>query len=185
MIYISIDPGMSGAVAVINEENIEIFNTPLKKEDGDNDYDIKAMSDILKKHQNEDVICMIEAVFSMNSQGVVSVFNFGRGKGLWEGIAHCCNFKVFMVSPQTWKKYYPELIMHTKIDKALPKKEQDKLKRLKKAEAKTKARELASKLYPSLSDRFKKVKDDGPAESLLMALYIKNQHIEGKLQDKQ
>jgi hypothetical protein len=39
-----------------------------------------------------------------------SVFHFGRGKGIWEGIArHFGLSPSKMVPPQTWKKSYPEL----------------------------------------------------------------------------
>ena len=41
MIYIGIDVGMSGGIAIISEKEVEIFETPLLKEDGYNDYDIK------------------------------------------------------------------------------------------------------------------------------------------------
>ena len=58
--------------------------------------------------------------------------------------------------------------------KKLNKKEIDKLGRQFKSLAKTEARMLVSKLFPSISDRFIKKNTDGMAESILIALYGKN-----------
>lgn len=181
MIFIAMDPGMSGAVSIIEENDVFVFDVPTKVIDEKKDYDIKTMSAILRKYEKEQVICLIENVYSMSAQGVVSVFSFGRGKGIWEGVAHTLGFNVFMVSPQAWKKSFPELINKIKPDKTKSKSEQSKEKRLNKAAAKTRARELASKLYPKLADKFAKVKDDGRAEAILMATHIKDQYLKGNI----
>lgn len=192
-VYVAIDPGMSGAVCILEGDTVSIHDTPLlKKPNGDQDYDISAMAAVFKPYARKDVVCLIEAVFSMTGQGVSSSFNFGRGKGLWEGIAGAYDFHVTMVSPQTWKKRYPELkaekiempqILKDKCPskaneknayKAV-KKDYERLKRQAKAASKSKAREMASQLYPALATQFKKVNSDGRAEALLMALYVREQ----------
>ena len=67
-----------------------------------------------------------------------------------------------------------------KIIAALKKEQKDnkneiaKLGRKVKSHAKDAAREEAARLYPNLSDSFKRKKDDGRAESLLIAEYIKD-----------
>ena len=58
------------------------------------------------------------------------------------------------------------------------KKQIDKLGRQVKAEAKTLARHLASDFYPELSDNFVKKNSDGVAESLLIALYGRDNQVE-------
>ena len=192
MIYIGIDPGQTGAVAIIDSGNVSVFDAPLKKVEktGKKDYDIAAMANILRPYAKKEVYIVIEAVFSMTQQGVSSVFNFGRGKGLWEGIAWAFEFDVHMVTPQTWKKSYTELAPPAKDPNApkkpkVPapktaneKKEAAKQKRLVKALAKEKARELAGKLYPQLKDRFKTVNSDGRAEAVLIAHYAEKQQTE-------
>lgn len=186
-VFIGIDPGQGGAVAIIDGDMITVFDTPLKivEKTGKKDYDIAAMSDIFRPYLKRKVIACEEAVFSMSAQGVSSVFHFGRGKGLWEGILWAFQFEVHMIAPQTWKKSLEGLIQHkdpNKIkepeptslkDKRALKKETDREKRLKKAAAKAKARELAAKMFPQLSDRFKTVNSDGRAEACLIANYAR------------
>ena len=54
------------------------------------------------------------------------------------------------------------------------KKEADRLGREAKSEAKQSARNYAIKLYPDLSDEFKRVKDDGKSDALLIGLYFRD-----------
>jgi crossover junction endodeoxyribonuclease RuvC len=191
MIYIGIDPGLSGAVCVLDGNNVTIFEVPTaKQKNGKDDYLISEMANFLETYRNNSVICVIENVFSMTGQGVSSSFNFGRGKGIWEGIAHSMGFDVHMVSPQTWKKFFPilqaEKVEIPQILKDKPprtakekevykeiKRDYERQKRLSKSGAKTKARELASSLYPSLADQFKRVNSDGKAEALLICEFAK------------
>ena len=194
MIYIGIDPGQSGAVAIIENSNVSVFDAPMKKVEktGKKDYDIAAMAAILHPYYGKPVTIIIEAVFSMTQQGVSSVFNFGRGKGLWEGIAWAYGFNVHMVTPQKWKKYYVSLappakdpLAPKKPKEAKPKtknekKEAAKQKRLVKALAKEKARTLAGEMYPQLKDRFKTVNSDGRAEAVLIAHYAEKNYTESK-----
>ncbi len=191
MIYIGIDPGQTGAVAIIDDGNVSVFDAPLKKVEktGKKDYDIAAMAAILKPYANQKVTIIIEAVFAMSQQGVTSMFNFGRGKGLWEGIAWAYGFNVHMVSPQTWKKGYVELAPPTKDpnkpkdkkpETTKEKAEAAKQKRLTKALAKEKARTLAGTFYPLLKDRFKTVNSDGRAEAVLIARYAEKHYTEIK-----
>jgi len=102
------------------------------------------------------------------------------------------------VTPQRWKKEFPELTtsvmvakkaeakelraygktLKEKAPKEQNKKDVDKLNRQVKAEAKTAARELVSGKYPKLSDMLKKKNADGVAESLLIALFARNKQDE-------
>ena len=184
--FIAIDPGLSGAVGVISEDgSTSVFDTATHKIKGKEEYDIAAMVDTLARYRGQNVVCMIENVHSMPGQGVSSTFGFGRGKGIWEGIAYAMGFRVVMVAPQTWKKAYPELVAvkipvkDTTGKTPKEKKEIDaataKEKRLAKAAAKTKARELAAAKFPKHADVLKTVNSDGRAEALLMAVYIKDQ----------
>jgi hypothetical protein len=187
MIHIAVDPGVSGAVAVLSS-SMDVFDVPtFKTKLGKTEYDIPKMVNLLRVYS--DVVCMIEAVHAMPGNGGVSMFSFGRGKGIWEGITHALGFKVIMVSPQSWKKAYPELLTpkQPKTSESLKDlrgksvkerkeltKAAAKAKRLVKAASKAKARELAAQMYPELSDRFTTVNSDGRAEAVLMAHYMKN-----------
>lgn len=191
-VYIGIDPGLGGAVTIINDGTPSIFDVPtFKKATGKEDYDMPSMARLLRPYfmlPGKLVVAVIEDVHAMPGQGGVSMFNFGRGKGIWEGICAAFGFEVHMVSPQTWKKDYPELLIHkdkpqktlkkntklTKAEKEAEKamaKELAREKRLAKAASKAKARGKAGELYPSLASQFEKVNSDGRAESLLIARY--------------
>lgn len=139
---------MGGAVCVIQGETVRVFDTPLSV----GQYDPAAMSQLLQGLRG---IALIESVHAMPKQGLSSTFNFGRGLGLWEGICAASGIEVTKVSPQKWKSGYPEL------------------QGLDRKAAKAKARELAARLKPELADSFKRARDDGRAEALLMALYLR------------
>ncbi len=178
--FIGIDPGKGGAVGVIDEGgNAFVFDTPTKKHPKTKKdiYDIPAMAEIFRAYVGKNVCVVIEDVHAMPGNGGVSMFDFGRGKGLWEGIVAAFSFRVNMVTPQMWKKIsFPELIVSLDIKDKKPKtpkekKELAKLRRDAKVAAKAKARDVAGKLFPLLLDRFKNVNSDGRAEALLIAIY--------------
>jgi crossover junction endodeoxyribonuclease RuvC len=56
------------------------------------------------------------------------------------------------------------------------KKEQDKIRRQIKENAKSGARSLAAQLYPSQKDKFEQVQADGLAESLLLAIFTRDNY---------
>jgi len=156
MIYIGIDPGLNGAVGIINEDLVppfEVHDTPTFTVEGSKSkrkYNVPEMAKILSKFAGRnDVLVILESVHSMPKQGVASSFCFGEGLGMWEGIIAAFGFPLEMPSPQRWKK----AIM---ADQG---KEKDA------------ARFKASQLFPSISDQFSRVKDDGRAEALLLAEY--------------
>ena len=189
VVFAGIDPGMHGGLAIKDGNKISVYSPPLLKKIKDKqDYDIAGMAAILRPYQNRNVIICIEAVFSFKAQGVSSMFNFGRGKGIWEGIAHAFGFHVFMISPQRWKKHFDLIHKHIKpLHK--PKTEEEKKaaekeRRLIKVAAKVKSRELASKLYPELASSFVKVNSDGLAEAVLIAHYAE-QHKDELLKTKE
>lgn len=187
MTYIGIDPGLGGAVAIKNGDSVSVFDVPTAKtKKGKEDYDLAAMSKILAPYKG--AVAYIEDVHAMPGNGGVSMFNFGRGKGLWEMAIVANGLTIVYVSPQTWKKDYPELVPvkapkkpkgsapKTKKEKA----EAAKQKRLVKALAKETARKLAGTLYPQLADRFKTVNSDGRAEAVLIAKYAEKHYMENK-----
>lgn len=77
------------------------------------------------------------------------------------------------IKDKATKKEKQNIIKSIKNEVKLNYKEIEKLNRKAQSEAKKAARALASDMYPDLKDEFKKVADDGKAESLLIALYGK------------
>mgnify|MGYP001259716292 CR=1 FL=1 len=201
-LIIGIDPGINGAIAVIDIKNdtTEVFDVPTvkvevsgrnKKTRKKSEYDKLSMSDLFKKYAKRKVVVVMEQVHAMPGQGVTSMFNFGRGVGLWEGIFAAYGWEPEFVTPQSWKKEYgdrlfknmtkPDILKTMKkadynrasvaerkeYDEA--KKKFESSKKSAKDDAKDEARTLAVELYPQLDDQFNRKKDSDRAEALLIA----------------
>lgn len=96
MIFIGIDPGAKGAMAVIQDSDVAVI--PFKSED----Y-IRYLEDI--KH-NYPCVCCIEEVHSMPKQGVSSTFALGRSYGWLLGMLDTIGIPYQIIKPQTWKKEF-------------------------------------------------------------------------------
>jgi crossover junction endodeoxyribonuclease RuvC len=155
MIYIGIDPGLSGAVAVINDTAPvlhSVHDTPTILVEGEKTkrkYHAAAMALLLKPFEGTPALVVLENVHSMPKQGVASSFCFGEGLGIWKGIIAAYGLALEMPSPQRWKK----LLLADQ------------------GKEKEASRYKATQLFPSLADQLSRVKDDGRAEALLMAEY--------------
>lgn len=113
MIFVGIDPGMSGAVAFLDEQGnaFEIHDTPMltikRNKSIRREFDRPKMVEILRFPNSVDrnrVIVAIERVNSMPGQGVASSFSFGMGYGIWLGIIAALGYPVDLVHPVRWKK---------------------------------------------------------------------------------
>ena len=96
--YIGIDPGKSGALAVIHPDG-KIDVLP---------FDVVQYSFALARLQElpQYVTCCVEKVGAMPGQGVVSMFNFGHNLGMIEGLLRGYGIPYQLVPPQTWKKEF-------------------------------------------------------------------------------
>lgn len=153
-IYIGIDPGFKGAVAILHPNGeVTVTDTPSgtigksKRE-----YFINEMYKILKPYQDTTDVA-IEKVHSMPRQGVASAFTFGKGFGLWLGILTTLGIPYDEVTPQRWQG----VIM-------------DGGQRGKDA-----ARMRAITLFPGLAEQLKLKSHDGRADALLIAEWRKRQ----------
>ena len=98
MIYIGIDPGKNGGIALISDEKA-IART----------YSDKELIHICKfftKQFPEQCVCYLENVHAMPGQGVVSMFNFGQNFGFIQGVLSAFEIPYELVTPQKWKKEY-------------------------------------------------------------------------------
>ena len=161
MDIIGIDPGITGAVACIHKNGeAAIWDTPFieikKGKKKKNDYLPAEMARIVEKLDDnlddDPVHAFIEQVGAMPNQGVTSMFNFGKGYGMWIGILAALEIPYTFVTPQAWKK---ELMQGISDKNA--------------------SRLRAQQLYPSISDQLKLKKHDGRAEALLIAEYGRRQ----------
>lgn len=96
MISVGIDPGKSGAIAVMFD-NGDVHTSP---------FDAVRYIDILSGLKDTEVKCCLEKVSAMPGQGVVSMFNFGHNLGFIEGVLRAYGIPYQLVPPQTWKKEF-------------------------------------------------------------------------------
>ena len=105
-IYIGIDPGKNGGIALIYNDVAVCKRCPTT---------VLEMAEVIeswtdrKEAGNLQKQAIIEAVHSFPHQGVRSVFTFGEGYGKWLGILAAHKIPYTQVSPQKWMKFYQPL----------------------------------------------------------------------------
>jgi crossover junction endodeoxyribonuclease RuvC len=148
---IGIDPGLSGAIAIISPESLKIFDMPTMtvERNGKAKRQVSAseLAEMLYLYSGRDCHVYCERVGAMAGQGVTSVFSFGRSFGMIEGILAAFKMPVTFVPPATW------------------------VKAVGRGQGKDASRARAMELFPSDQDQFKRVKDDGRADAALIAYW--------------
>ena len=114
MKLIGIDPGKSGGIAIIS--NDECFAIPMPETERD-------IYDYLKDN-SKDAFCIIEQVHAMPGQGVTSMFTFGMGYGGLRMALVAAAIPFETVTPQKWQK---ALQCQTKGDKNVSKRRAQEL----------------------------------------------------------
>ena len=151
MIIAGIDPGKSGAMAIVYPDNVvHFFDVPTVKLKGKDKPAWKEWDRTWRSaldFAGVDMI-VIESVSAMPRQGVTSMFNFGRSLGFIHAIAASTGAVIEFVTPAVWK---------TKMGLL--------------NSSKNASREVAGTLLPSAVPNLTRVKDDGRAEAALLALY--------------
>ncbi len=147
MVILGIDPGLTGALALLSDRGIEVFDVPtLKARSRGREVNWPEVARWVDAAGHIDH-AVIETVGARPGQGVSSMFKFGYVSGGLRGIVAAHFIPVTMAPPQLWKR-----------DMAVPKEKDG-------------ARARASELFPSHCDLFVRVKDHGRAEASLIALW--------------
>lgn len=166
MSYIcGVDPGLSGAICLLAEGGsvtfvknneptlgpIIFFDMPIheitvngKKK---RRLDLYALGKFFDEHSKNISRAIVEDVTASPQMGVTSSFSFGFSAGAIQGIIAANFISMARVSPRTWKK-----AMGLTADKDA-------------------CRRQASEMYPGFCHLWGRAKDDGRAESLLLAHY--------------
>lgn len=97
MIYIGIDPGKSGAMAIIFDGMDETILTP---------FDEREYAHLLRELNSQIAKACLEHVTAMPKQGVTSMFNFGQNFGYIKGLLEAFQIPYELVRPQKWKKEF-------------------------------------------------------------------------------
>ena len=168
MIIFGIDPGVSGAICVLKEEEwkiIEVYEMPtmidgkknkrqvngaevtniFKKELINNEIDTKEIPENYEKFAK----VVVEHVTAMPGQGVTSMFNFGQSFGVIKGICAALKIPIYFVRPTKWKKHFNLIKTH-----------------------KDASRTKVIEIYPNISSKLSRKKDSNKADAILIARYF-------------
>ena len=153
MIIIGIDPGISGAISIIEDKKVlEVYDTPTMIDGKKNKKQINGaqVTNIIKEVLNsgKEVIVVVEHVNAMPGQGVTSMFNFGQSFGVLKGIFSAMQIPMDFVSPIKWKKFFN--LINTNKDAS---------------------RTKAIEIYPYFSSKLSKKKDANKADAILISSF--------------
>ena len=159
MIIIGIDPGVSGAISVLeNKKVIDIFEMPTMIDGKKNKKQVNGsqITNIIKEEINKkkEIIVVVEHVNAMPGQGVTSMFNFGQSFGVLKGICAALSLPIYFVRPTKWKKYF-------------------NLIKTNKDASRTKVIEA----YPEISSKLSRKKDSNKADAILIARYFNDTQV--------
>ncbi len=154
MKIVGIDPGLSGAIAILKENKVlGIFDMPVMAEGKKNKKQLNSaqLVNILKENiqDKEESAVVVEQVNAMPGQGVTSMFNFGQTFGAIKGVCAALELPIFFVRPSKWKKHF-ELINSSKDS----------------------SRTKVIEMYPSLSNQLSKKKDVNKSDAILIARFF-------------
>ena len=118
MRIIGIDPGLSGAIAILEHKKVlNIFDMPVMSEGKKNKKQLNSalLVSLLRENivKDQEAVVVVEQVNAMPGQGVTSMFNFGQTFGAIKGICAALELPIFFVIPSKWKKHF-ELINSSK-----------------------------------------------------------------------
>tara|TARA_B100000886_G_scaffold235837_1_gene165095 strand:- start:1891 stop:2382 length:492 start_codon:yes stop_codon:yes gene_type:complete len=161
MKVVGIDPGLNGAIAILQDKKVlSIIDMPVMADGKKNKRQLNnaQLAEILRKNISDDdeISVVVEQVNAMPGQGVTSMFNFGQTFGAIKGVCAALQLPIFFVRPSKWKKYF-ELINSSKDS----------------------SRTKAIEMYPYLSDQLAKKKDVNKSDAILIARFF----IETRLKD--
>jgi crossover junction endodeoxyribonuclease RuvC len=144
---IGIDPGITGALSCLEDGKIaDLCDMPvIELPSGKHQVNAAQLAKILTAWKDNSIV-ILERVSAMPGQGVSSMFNFGMGYGIIQGVVMAIGIPMTLVSPQVWKK-----------KAGLIGKDKDY------------ARTLAQQLWPSAE--LGRKKDIGKADALLIAKF--------------
>ena len=146
---IGIDPGASGAIALlVGKELVSVHDMPTVTVERNKAQKrqvcpagLSLLMQQLSPHR-----ATVEKVGAMPGQGVSSMFSFGRSVGIIEGVLAAKQIPVTFVTPQSWQKLSGA------------------------AKGKDGSRQRVMELFPSQAHLFARIKDDGRADAVLIAL---------------
>ena len=157
---IAIDPGLTGAIALLDGDELHVWDMPTRQDGKRAEVDGAALALIVGGLGTTDAT--LERVGAMPQQGLASAFNFGDTYGCIRGVLEAYGYTITRVTPAVWK-FQVGLPALKGVDNRL-------------AARKHASRARAQDLFPHHAHLFARVKDDGRAEAALMAWWFVHKH---------
>lgn len=149
MVILGVDPGLEGALAFLDGDEIVTYDMPTAGEGTKRKVDGANLAIIIRKHNPDSAL--IELVTAMQGWGIGSAFRFGESAGTIAGAIAACGVPITRVVPRVWKKTFG----------LGPDKEE--------------TRQRAIQMFPRSAEQFARKKDHQRADAALMALYHRAQ----------
>lgn len=157
MVILAIDPGQSGAVALLGNPQVQPDGSLHAHLDVRRDF--RTLADIARgirelSQAYKVTHVVIERVGAMAGQGVCSMFSFGRSTGVAFGALECClpHLKIKEVSPIKWQYFFRDRLEISKTEEF-------------------NSRMVAAKVIPFSIPFLKRKLDHNSADSILMACW--------------
>ena len=148
---LAIDPGASGALAFFSVATgtLDVVDMPVMEitRNGKTKREISPTLLANEIRQRRPSVAVLERVGAMPGQGVSSMFQFGRGVGMVEGVIGALGLPLTYVTPRAWQKAVGL------------------------RGGKDGSRLRAVELFPAYASLFARKKDDGRADASLMAFW--------------
>lgn len=169
-LFIGIDPGLTGAIAVLDDSGKCLFlsDCPTEKKSVKIAVSPKGISQLMAdiKKLKGKIHALLEEPIAMpkngRAMGVSSMLSYGRGVGVWEGALSSTGIEFDTVHPRVWKS------------KLLPSQRRDKSNSIK----------AAKKLFPDARKKLANRKHHGRAEALLIAYYLSTLFNGGRIENQ-
>ena len=148
-VFVGIDPGKTGAVAIINGDEVWAVDLAYIG----TEVDVRALQCGLSAIPRGSIVGLeYQAPFSMpgRTMGATSAFALGEGYGMLKGFCLSSGFRLLLPRPAAWKKHF-----------GLTGKDKEA------------SRQLANQLFPGVDLHLKK--HHGRAEALLLAEWARRQ----------
>jgi hypothetical protein len=149
--FVGIDPGVTGALAILPEEGpTQVFDMPIlekMKSKERSTIDVLGIQKLFALPQGYDLTVILEQLHPQTKIGAVANFSMGESAGTLKTFLALHYHRVIQVLPAKWKKG-----MGMSANKDL-------------------SRQKAMELFPELADQLKLKKHHGRAEALLLADY--------------
>ena len=149
-----IDPGIAGAIAILDgNEIIDVLDLPTMSEGKKNKKQLNSahLSQYISSNVKDinKTVVVVEQVNAMPGQGVTSMFNFGQTFGAIKRISATLKLPIYFVRPSKWKKHF-ELINSSKDA----------------------SRTKVIEMYPSFAEKLSKKKDVNKSDAILIARFF-------------